>query len=100
MWERPDVLAGYDKALWYAFSMKLADPVPADNHRYVMAQWKREILPGAQGDYSPFLALRLLRGRLAVTVETGVSATLAQREGQCAAGAVPRFTGGGAVHLP
>ncbi|MFK8253181.1 heparin lyase I family protein [Ancylobacter terrae] len=70
VWERPEVLAGYDKPVWYAFSMRLDQPVPEIRHRYVMAQWKREIIPGAEGDYSPFLALRLLDGRLAVTIDT------------------------------
>lgn len=70
IWERPDVLAPYDKALWYGFAMRLEDPVPQDDGRYVVAQWKREILPGTEGDYSPFMALRLYRGRLGVTVET------------------------------
>jgi hypothetical protein len=44
--------------------------VPQDDGRYVMAQWKREIISGAEGDYSPFLALRLYQGKLGVTVET------------------------------
>jgi len=70
VWERPDVLAPYDRAVWYGFSMYLEDPLPQDDGRYVMAQWKREILPEAHGDYSPFLALRLYGGRLGVTVET------------------------------
>ena len=70
VWEKTEVLAGYGEKVWYAFSMKLADPVPQDDHRYVMAQWKRQIIPGAEGDFSPFLALRLFRGRLAVTLET------------------------------
>lgn len=68
VWEKPDVLAPYDQPVWYAFSMRLGDPIPRENHRLVMAQWKREIIPGAAGDYSPFLALRLARGRLIATV--------------------------------
>ncbi len=70
VWEKPEVLALYDKPLWYAFSMMLDRPVPTVRHRYVMAQWKREIIPGANGDYSPFLGLRLLEGRLLMTVDT------------------------------
>lgn len=70
VWERPSVLAPYDRPVWYGFSMYLEDPLPQDDGRYVMAQWKREILPEAKRDYSPFLALRLYRGRLGVTVET------------------------------
>lgn len=70
VWEKPEVLASYDQTVWYGFAMRLDDPVPQDDARYVMAQWKRQITPGAEGDYSPFLALRLFRGRLGVTVET------------------------------
>lgn len=70
VWETPQVLAPYDKTVWYGFAMRLDDPIPQDGKRYVMAQWKREIIPGAEGDYSPFLALRLFRGKLGVTVET------------------------------
>ncbi len=70
VWERPEVLAAYDKVVWYGFSIFMDDPVPQDDGRYVMAQWKREIIPGADGDYSPFLALRLYQGRLGVTIET------------------------------
>lgn len=68
VWERPDVLAPYDQPLWYAFAMRLGDPIPREMHRLVMAQWKREIIPGADGNFSPFLALRLSRGRLIATV--------------------------------
>ncbi|WP_284180314.1 polysaccharide lyase [Rhabdaerophilum sp. SD176] len=68
VWEKPDILAPYDRPLWYAFSFRLGDPIPQEDHRLVMAQWKREILKGADGNYSPFLALRLSRGRLIATV--------------------------------
>jgi hypothetical protein len=70
VWEKPEVLATYDRTVWYGFSIFLEDPVPQDDGRYVMAQWKREIISGAEGDYSPFLALRLYQGKLGVTVET------------------------------
>lgn len=70
VWERPNALAGYDNAVWYRLALRLADPIPADDGRYVLAQWKREIKKGVLHDYSPFLALRLYRGKLAVTVET------------------------------
>lgn len=70
VWERPEVLAAYDKPVWYGFSIFMDDPLPQDDGRYVMAQWKREIIPGADGDYSPFLALRLYQGKLGFTVET------------------------------
>lgn len=68
VWEKPDIVVNYYKPIWYAFSMQLGKPVPRENHRLVMAQWKREIRAGAAGDYSPFLALRLSSGRLVATV--------------------------------
>ncbi|WAC27960.1 polysaccharide lyase [Ancylobacter sp. SL191] len=74
VWEKPDILVRYGDPVWYAFSMKMAEPIPPERHRYVMAQWKREIDPGAMGDYSPLLALRLMEGRLAVTIDTDTGA--------------------------
>lgn len=70
VWERTALRVPYDRAVWYGFSVRFADPIPQDDHRHLIAQWKREIGPGAHGDYSPFLALRLVRGRLFATVET------------------------------
>lgn len=70
VWEKPAVLAPYDRSVWYRFAVRLDRPVPTDSGRYVLAQWKREIIAGVQHDYSPFLALRLYRGRLGVTIET------------------------------
>lgn len=70
IWERPEVLVPYGEPVWYAFSMNMAKPIPNVRHRFVMAQWKRQIDPGADGDYSPLLALRLIEGKLAVTVDT------------------------------
>ncbi|MDR6757169.1 hypothetical protein J2Y48_002465 [Mycoplana sp. BE70] len=70
VWERTALRVPYDKAVWYGFSVRFADPIPQDDHRHLIAQWKREIGPGAKGDFSPFLALRLVRGRLFATVET------------------------------
>ncbi|AMJ61879.1 polysaccharide lyase [Bosea sp. PAMC 26642] len=70
VWERPELLVGYDETVWYGFSLFVNDPVPQDDGRYVVAQWKREIVPGIEGDYSPFMALRLYKGRLGVTIET------------------------------
>lgn len=70
VWERPEVLAPYHKPVWYRFALRLDEPLPQDDRRYVIAQWKREIRPAAEGDYSPFLALRLYRGHLGVTIET------------------------------
>jgi Polysaccharide lyase len=70
VWEKPSVLARYDKSVWYRFALRLDDPVPRDDGRYVLAQWKREIIPGVEHDYSPFLALRLYRGKFGITIET------------------------------
>lgn len=70
IWERSRLRVPYDRAVWYGFSVRFADPVPQDATRHLIAQWKREIGPTAQGDYSPFFALRLVRGRLFATVET------------------------------
>ena len=69
-WERPEVLAPYRSTVWYGLTLRLDEPLPQDDRRHVIAQWKREIRPGAEGNYSPFLALRLYRGRLGITVET------------------------------
>lgn len=69
-WERPELLVPFHSAVWYGFALRLNDPLAQDDRRYVIAQWKRETLPEAAGDYSPFLALRLYRGRLGITVET------------------------------
>ena len=87
VWEKTETFSNYDREVWYAFSMKLGDPVPQDDHRYVMAQWKRAIRPGAEGDYSPFLALRLSKGRLVATIEGDETVSFdaggAERPGGC-----------------
>ena len=70
IWEKTDLRVPYDEGVWYGFAVKFADPIPSDDHRYLIAQWKREIDPGADGDFSPFLALRLRQGKLFATVET------------------------------
>jgi hypothetical protein len=70
IWEKPELRVPYDQGVWYGFTVKFADPIPQDDHRYLIAQWKREIEPGADGDFSPFLALRLKQGKLFATVET------------------------------
>jgi polysaccharide lyase-like protein len=89
IWERPDLWVPYNEGIWYGFAVKFAEPIPQDDHRYVIAQWKREIA-GTQGDFSPFLALRLNRGKLFATVETNlVKTTRAASQGQtthCEAG--------------
>ena len=70
VWMGKKTHAPYEEPIWYAFSVKLADPVPTAKHRFVMAQWKRKILVGAKTPYSPFLALRLNKGKFVFTVET------------------------------
>lgn len=70
IWEKTDKRVPYDQGIWYGFAVKFADPIPNSNHRYLIAQWKREIGPDAEGDFSPFLALRLNNGKLFATVET------------------------------
>lgn len=70
VWEKTDLRVPYGQGVWYGFAVKFADPIPDDDHRYVIAQWKREIDPGADGNFSPFLALRLTNGKLYATIET------------------------------
>ncbi|MDS9470081.1 polysaccharide lyase [Paracoccus sp. MBLB3053] len=90
IWERTGLRVPYDKGVWYGFSMRFDDPVPVDDHRYVMAQWKREIGPEADGDFSPFLALRMRSGVMFATVETNFVAPPPDaprpEAGQCPAG--------------
>src|SRR5918999_1938850 len=56
IWERQDLWVPYDHGIWYGFAVKFAAPIPQDDHRYVIAQWKRQI-SGTKGDFSPFLGL-------------------------------------------
>jgi hypothetical protein len=70
IWERTELRVPYDRGVWYGFSVKFGEPVPLHDHRYLIAQWKREIGPEAVGDFSPFLALRMTNGHLFATVET------------------------------
>lgn len=70
VWEKKSVLVPYDDEVWYAFSMRLVQPIPQEQHRYLMAQWKRQIRPTAQKSYSPFVALRLDKGKIIFTTET------------------------------
>jgi Polysaccharide lyase len=74
VWERPEAWVSYDQGVWYGVAVRLEQPVPQDNHRFVIAQWKREI-DGTPGDFSPFLAIRLNRGKLFATVETNLVST-------------------------
>ena len=71
IWERQDLWVPYNQGIWYGFAVKFAQPIPSDNHRYVIAQWKRQI-SGTKGDFSPFLGLRLKNGKLFATVETNL----------------------------
>ena len=81
IWEKPELRVPYTAGVWYGFAVKFGDPIPSDDHRYVIAQWKREIDPGAPGDFSPFLALRVKRGKLFATVETNFSPAQPSRPG-------------------
>jgi hypothetical protein len=84
IWEKPELWAPYDQGVWYGFAVKFAEPIPQDDHRYVIAQWKREIA-GTKGDFSPFLAFRMNKGKLFATVETNlVKATKIEPEGKAA----------------
>lgn len=95
IWERTKLRPPYDEGVWYGFAVKFAEPIPRDDHRYLIAQWKREIEPGAEGDFSPFLALRLRNGKLFATVETNFRPGLAGAKmtgaGACAPKGVPVF---------
>ncbi len=89
IWEKTDLRVPYTQGVWYGFAVKFAEPIPADDHRYLIAQWKREIDPGAKGDFSPFLALRLRNGKLFATVETNYVAPAGGASGgskDCAGG--------------
>jgi hypothetical protein len=93
IWERPKLRVPYFTPVWYAFSVKFADPIPQDDHRYLIAQWKREIDPGAPGDFSPFLALRLRKGRLFATIEANHFAPVSEQPkgtpAKCSPGQTP-----------
>ncbi|AWK89798.1 polysaccharide lyase [Azospirillum thermophilum] len=91
IWEKTPLRVPYDTPVWYGFAVRFADPIPTDDHRYLIAQWKREIGPGAQGDFSPYLGFRFSGGRLYVTVETNHHPGLpvSPRSGSCPVGAVP-----------
>ncbi|MQW85584.1 polysaccharide lyase [Sinorhizobium saheli] len=93
IWEKTELRVPYDKGVWYGFAIKFADPIPSGDHRYLIAQWKREIDAGADGDFSPFLAFRMNFGKLFVTVETNylppVSTGPENAAARCAAGEVP-----------
>ena len=93
IWEKPALRVPYDQGVWYGFAVKFADPVPQGDHRYLIAQWKREIEPGAKGDFSPFFALRLNKGKLFATVETNYHTSQEPvanaPAGQCPPGTTP-----------
>ncbi|WP_026381648.1 polysaccharide lyase [Afifella pfennigii] len=70
LWEAKDRRLPYGTPVWYRFSVRFAGERPADDHRHVMAQWKRTVPKGVPGNSSPFLALRLREGQMFFTVET------------------------------
>jgi hypothetical protein len=89
IWERTKLWVPYDQGIWHGFAVRFEDPIPVDDNRYVIAQWKRQILPGAVGDYSPFLAIRMHRGRLFMTVETDLISAVQNPAGGCSPGQTP-----------
>ncbi len=72
IWERSKLRVPYDRGVWFGFAVKFEEPLPQDDHRYLIAQWKREIDAGADGDFSPFLAFRYNEGKFFITVETNL----------------------------
>lgn len=93
LWERPELRVPYEQPVWEGFAVKFGEPVPQADHRYLIAQWKREIGPDAVGDFSPFLAFRLKGGKLFITVETNyfdefVDGPMGQ-QAQCGPGETP-----------
>jgi hypothetical protein len=70
IWEKTPLRVPYETGVWFAFAVRFAEPVPQDDHRYLIAQWKREIGPEAKGDFSPYLAFRMTNGKLFLTAET------------------------------
>lgn len=94
IWEKPELRVPYESPVWFGFAVKFADPIPDDDHRYLIAQWKREIEADAEGDYSPFLAFRMRNGKLFITVETdlfeeGATTGADNVQNACATGGTP-----------
>ena len=61
IWEKTALRVPYDQGVWYGFAVKFADPIPSEDHRYLIAQWKREIDPGAEGAHLIDLMMKNLR---------------------------------------
>lgn len=89
IWQLTKLRVPYNQGVWNGFAVKFANPIPRDNHRYLIAQWKRTIIPGAPGDYSPFLALRLKHGKLFATVETNLLPGEPAKSSGCGPGLTP-----------
>ncbi len=70
VWEHASVRADYGRMTWYAFALKFERPPILDAHRMMVAQWKRAMNPGAPGDYSPFLGIRIVRGEFVITIDS------------------------------
>ncbi|QEL25358.1 hypothetical protein FQV39_24280 [Bosea sp. F3-2] len=60
-------LPPYRSTVWYGLALRLDDPLPQDDRRYVIAQWKREIRPAAEGDYTPFPDAAALSGGISAS---------------------------------
>src|SRR5215217_7295406 len=39
IWEKTALRVPYDQGVWYGFAVKFGDPIPNDDHRYLIAQW-------------------------------------------------------------
>ncbi len=91
IWEKTKLRVPYDVPVWYGFAVKFGDPIPVDDHRYLIAQWKREIGPKAQGDFSPYLGIRYSSGKMFITIETNYRAPSDAKPvaGVCPAGTTP-----------
>lgn len=74
VWEYPESWAPYRAGVWRGFAVRFVPPIPTNTHRYVIAQWKREIA-GAHGNFSPYFALRMRGGHLFATIESNFLST-------------------------
>lgn len=69
IWEKTDSRVPYGKGAWYGISIRFEEPVPAQHHRFVFAQWKRESGSTNMPEISPYLAFRMKHGKIFATVE-------------------------------
>ncbi|WP_350334195.1 polysaccharide lyase [Coralliovum pocilloporae] len=81
LWERNDLRLPYGTGTWYGFSINVAKPVPKDNIRHVLAQWKRAIDRPSGRNSSPFFAIRMREGIIYATAETHLLEPLKNPDG-------------------